>query len=147
VVDLIKRTETSEADFGSLDLRFHHVGVACRDLDVEMGPLLIMGYHVEENDFIDPIQGVRGRFLSGQSPRLELLVALPGSRVLDPWLKSSARFYHLGYETPSLQQAISTLLARDAILAVEPVQSVAFPGRRIAFLMLPTMLLIELIGP
>ncbi len=140
-------TEVVGADLDGLDLKFHHVGIACRDLDVEMGPWLMMGYQVEGDDFVDPIKGVHGRFRSGQSPRLELLAALPGSRVLDPWLKTRARFYHLAYETPVLQQVVSTMLARDAILAVEPVVSVAFPGRRIAFLMLPTMLLIELIGP
>lgn len=140
-------TGTPGVDLGGMDLAFHHVGVACRDLDAEMGPLLGMGYRIEGDDIVDAAQGVRARFLSGQSPRLELLVALPGSRVLDPWLKSAARFYHLGYETSSIQQAISTLLDRGAILAAEPVPAVAFPGRRVAFLMLPTMLLIELIGP
>ena len=88
-----------------------------------------------------------GDFAPDSRPGWNCSPALPGSRVLDPWLKTRARFYHLAYETPALQQVVSTMLARDAILAVEPVVSVAFPGRRIAFLMLPTMLLIELIGP
>ena len=49
-------------------LSFHHIGVACKDLQVETEKLNILGYEREGDDFIDPIQGVKGRFLSGQVP-------------------------------------------------------------------------------
>jgi methylmalonyl-CoA/ethylmalonyl-CoA epimerase len=134
-------------DLGGLELTFHHVGVACRDLDRETGPLLAMGYRVEGDDFIDPVQGVRGRFLGGQSPRLELLTPLPGSAVLEPWLKARVKFYHLAYETPTLEAAVSRAIAGNAKLVVGPVRSVAFEGRRIAFVMLQNMIMVEFIGP
>jgi hypothetical protein len=67
-------------------LSFHHIGVACKDLGMETDKLKILGYAREGDDFIDPIQGVKGRFLSGQMPRLELLVPLYPDSVLSPWL-------------------------------------------------------------
>ena len=54
-------------------LRFHHVGVACEDIEVESARWLVLGYVRDGEPFEDPRQGVRGVFLAGQSPRLELL--------------------------------------------------------------------------
>ena len=55
--------------------KFHHLGVACLDLDKESKPWVTLGYRPEAPDFEDTIQQVRGRFLIGAGPRLELLVA------------------------------------------------------------------------
>lgn len=131
-----------------LGLAFHHVGVACRDLDREAAPLLALGFRAEGDDFTDPVQGVRGRFLVGPGPRLELLAPLPGRPTLDPWLGSKVKFYHLAYETRDLDAAVAAVLDRcRAKPVVAPVASVAFAPRRIAFVMLPTLALVELIGP
>jgi methylmalonyl-CoA/ethylmalonyl-CoA epimerase len=127
-------------------LEFHHIGVACKDLDAETEKLKILGYSIEGDDFIDPIQGVKGRFLTGQTPRLELLVPLAGDSVLSPWLESNVKMYHLAYETSSLVDTIQKLCAQRGRLAVKPVPAVAFNNREIAFVMLPNMLLIELIA-
>ena len=127
-------------------LNFHHIGVACKDLDAETAKLKIMGYAIEGDDFIDPIQGVKGRFLAGQTPRLELLVPLAGDSVLAPWLTSNVKMYHLAYETDSLADTIGQLCAQRGRLVVKPVPAVAFDHREIAFIMLPNMLLIELIS-
>ena len=127
-------------------LSFHHIGVACKDLETETDKLKILGYSIEGDDFIDPIQGVKGRFLTGQTPRLELLVPLSTDSVLSPWLKSNVKMYHLAYETNSLEGAIQKLCAQRGRLVVKPVPAVAFNNREIAFIMLPNMLLVELIA-
>ena len=128
-------------------LVFHHVGVASSDLARETAQLALLGYHPEGDEFVDPLQGVRGLFLAGQSPRLELLSPLATKGVLEPWIKSSTKLYHLAYQTPDLPQAIAELRQYRAKLVVDPVPAVAFGGRQIAFVMLPNMLLVELIGP
>ena len=127
-------------------LSFHHIGVACKDLDLETDRLKILGYSIEGRDFIDPIQGVKGRFLSGQNPRLELLISLSEDSPLSPWLKSKTKMYHLAYETTSLESAIQKICAQRGKLVVKPVPAVAFNNREIAFIMLPNMLLVELIS-
>ena len=127
-------------------LAFHHIGVACRNLDAEERVYALMGYAREGTDFEDPIQGIGGRFLTGPGPRLELLIELPGSGVLTPWLRKGIRLYHLAWMTQDLSQASAALVADKARVVVAPVPAVAFGGRNISFLMLPNHQMIELIS-
>lgn len=124
---------------------FHHFGIACKDLDREQAQYELLGYEPEGADFSDAVQGIRGRFLVGGGPRLELLVALPGSTVLDPWLQAGHRIYQQAFEVDDLAEAIEFLEGKGARTVVEPVPAVAFEGRQIAFLMQRNMAMIELI--
>jgi methylmalonyl-CoA/ethylmalonyl-CoA epimerase len=126
-------------------LRFHHIGIACRDLDLEAAALSALGYHAESDDFTDPRQGIRGRIVVGPGPRLELLTQLEGSRVLEPWLAKGVKAYHQGYEVSELDAEIERLKSAGAIVVSPPQPAVAFGGRRITFLMLKTLFLVELI--
>ena len=128
-------------------LQFHHIGLACTNLDAETRKLASLGYYIEADDFTDPIQGIHGRFLVGQVPRLELLVPIDKAEsCLTPWLKSGTKMYHLAYETDAVEDAIEQLSTQRAKVVVHPVPAVAFDNRKIAFVMLPNMLLIELIS-
>lgn len=126
-------------------LRFHHVGVACRDLEAEERMYAQIGYTREGDDFEDPIQGVRGRFLIGGGPRLELLSELPGSTVLTPWLRKGVKMYHFAYEVSDLTAADTSVVSFGAKQLVAPSPAVAFAGRCIAFYMLPNGFVIEFI--
>lgn len=128
-----------------MKLDFHHIGVACLDLQSETRRFEILGYTPEGPDFTDPLQGVSGRFLVGGGPRMELLVPLSGDGVLTPWIKSGVKLYHLAYETPDLPSAIDFYRSHRSKIVVQPVEAVAFGGRLICFLMMPNMLLVELI--
>ena len=133
---------------GSDGLEFHHVGVACIDIRAEACHMTSLGYSPEGVEFSDARQGVRGLFLGGQSPRLELLQPLDGTAagVLTPWLKNDAKMYHIGYKVRALVGAIERVRACGGKLIVPPVPAVAFAGREIAFVMLPNRLLVELIS-
>ena len=127
-------------------LRFHHVGYACRNIDREMAAFTALGYEQEGPSFEDPIQGVRGVFMIGPGPRIELLAPLEGATVLDPYLKVAARLYHFAYETADLEAALAYMVAnKRAKITCRPVPSAAFSGRHIAFFMLPNLFLTELI--
>lgn len=126
-------------------LAFHHVGVACRSIEREARPLLALGYAHEGEVFEDPLQGIRGRFLAGAGPRMELLEPLPGSTTLDPFLSRGVKMYHHAYETPDLEAALEWHLSQRARTVSPPKPAVAFGGRRVAFLALPTLFIIELI--
>lgn len=126
-------------------MRFHHVGVACRDLDSEAKVMLTLGYRADGAAFTDPVQGIRGQFVSGPGPRLELLEQTVGSRVLEPWLAKGVKAYHFGYEVAALEAEVDRLKSVGAILVTPPQPAVAFGGRRISFLMLKNLLLVELI--
>jgi methylmalonyl-CoA/ethylmalonyl-CoA epimerase len=126
-------------------LAFHHLGVACTDLDREARAYALLGYRPEGPDFEDAVQGVRGRFLVGGGPRLELLVSLPGRAVLDPWLTGGSRIYHQAFTTTDLAASHADLRRAGARTVVAPVPATAFGGRRICFVMLRTMALVELV--
>jgi methylmalonyl-CoA/ethylmalonyl-CoA epimerase len=132
----------------SIDLVFHHVGVACADITAEAARLAPLGYVAEGAEFVDPDQGVRGIFLTGQAPRLELLEPLAGAKeeVLASWLRRDIKLYHLAYETHSLSASIERLRSARAKMVVPPIPAVAFGGREIAFLVMPNSMLIELIA-
>ena len=130
-----------------MPLSFHHVGVACRDLQVEMERLAPLGYVLEGSFFIDETQGVEGAFLVGGGPRLEILRPLHGQGVLTPWLKTGTKLYHLAYAVgDQLQEEASALRKQGAKMVVPPVAATAFGGAEICFLMMPNMLLVELIA-
>ncbi len=125
-------------------LTFHHLGVACAKIDDEIGVWTALGYRAEGVDFVDVAQGVRGLFMVGGGPRIELLEAIGGSDTLAPWLKRGVKIYHLGYIAASLSEAIAAFEAKGATLARAPTPSVYFKSR-IAFLLMPNLTLIELI--
>jgi methylmalonyl-CoA/ethylmalonyl-CoA epimerase len=126
-------------------LSFHHIGVACRDLAPETEAFGMLGYRVEGEDFVDPGQGIRGRFLVGPGPRLELLVGLPGSSVLDLWLDKGVKFYHQAFLVESLETSVGELRDQGGRIVLPSMPAVAFGGRQIAFVMLRNLALVELI--
>lgn len=127
------------------DLEFHHTGVACDAIAADEPAYIAMGFVPEGPAFEDPLQGVRGRFLSGTGTRIELLEDLPGATTLAPWRKAGVRLYHQGYLTADIESALERLRAARGILLRPPLPAVAFEGRRVAFVMLPGMLCVELI--
>lgn len=128
-----------------LGLSLHHLGVACRDIEVDSAQLELLGFAREGDDFEDPTQGIRGRFLVGAGVRLELLEDLEGSGVLVPWLAARTKIYHHAYETADLDASLEGLLNAGARVTRASVPAVAFDGRRVVFAMLPNLMLIELI--
>lgn len=128
------------------DLDFHHVGVACRNLDREQTVFEAMGYRLEGEPFEDPIQGIRGRFLTGVGPRVELVAPLGSDvNVLTNVLGHGVKMYHLAFTTSDMELSLDEAARARGKLMVAPVPAVAFGGQRIAFVFLPNMLLMELI--
>jgi len=136
---------TPALNLGPVSLAFHHVGLACTDIEQEADRLSLLGYRIEGAPFVDPMQGVRGVFVGGQAPRLELLEPHGSTGVLTPWLEADIKLYHLAYEAVDFDAALASLLEYRARLVVPPTPAVAFGGRAIAFVMLRNRLLVELI--
>ena len=123
----------------------HHLGVACRNVAADSAGLERLGFVREGEDFDDRRQGIKGRFLVGPGVRFELLEDLPGSNTLAPWLASRVRIYHQAYLVDDLDSSLARLLAAGARITRPPLPAVAFGGRRVAFAMLPELMLIELV--
>ncbi len=125
-------------------LAFHHLGIACADINEEIGVWAALGYRAASPPFVDVAQGVRGLFMIGGGPRVELLEANEGSKTLEPWLKRRVKIYHSGYIVRSLSLAMTALEAKGATVALAPMHSAYFESP-IAFLLMSNLALIELI--
>jgi methylmalonyl-CoA/ethylmalonyl-CoA epimerase len=126
--------------------RFHHIGVATESIARDETVYAQLGYEREGEEFIDSGQGVRGVFLVGPGPRLELLEPYDGSMTLEPWLRAGSRLYHQAYEVDDLDASLGS--ARKDLRAHvlrAPMPSPAFGGRPVSFLILRNRSVIELI--
>ncbi|HEX3727111.1 MAG TPA: VOC family protein [Pirellulales bacterium] len=126
-------------------LRFHHIGLACRDLAVDRRDHEFLGYVAEGEVFDDPLQRVRSLFMTLGPMRVELLEALDESSPLHAYLHRGVKIYHECFLCPDFDQALASLQSHRARLAGDPKPAIAFQNRRIAFVLLPSQTLIELI--
>lgn len=127
------------------EVRFHHLGIATESLQRDLPAYCALGYRSEGAVVVDERQGVRGQFLVGGGPRLELLEPLPGSQTLAPFLSRGIKCYHQAYEVESLDDSLAVLRAAGAKQLAPPVDSAPL-NRQIVFLVLPNRWIVELIG-
>jgi methylmalonyl-CoA/ethylmalonyl-CoA epimerase len=132
-------------------LRFHHLGVAVRDLVAAAESFQrLFGFRVLGGPIDDPIQSVTACFVGSGVPGeviYELVAPLAGAArsPIDRVLERGNTSYHVCYETPDLEATLTRFVAEDAVIVSGPVVAVAFEGRRIAWLLLPTRHLLELL--
>lgn len=127
------------------ELQFHHIGLACRDMAQDRRDHESLGYRSEGEAFEDPLQRIRGLFMTLGTMRVELLEPLDETSPLMDYLKRGIKIYHQCFECDDIASAIEDLQAHGARLVSPPQPAVAFDNRRIAFLLLPSRMLIELI--
>jgi methylmalonyl-CoA/ethylmalonyl-CoA epimerase len=127
---------------------FHHVGVAVRALSSAI-PVYekLFGYKVVKGPLDDPIQKVSACFLSrGEGDTMIELVAPFGpDSPIHGTLKKGGGAYHVCYQVPEINAAISHLTEVGAFLVSGPDPAVAFEMRPIAWLMTEAGLLVELL--
>ena len=127
---------------------FHHIGVACRNIDGEVPGLRLLGYTAEGDAIEDPVQKVLVRFFTGGGPRIELVEPASSASPVSGLIKSGTRLYHLAYQVPDFDAAIADLERQQFRCVSPPAPAAAFGMRRIVFLLADTGMLIELIeGP
>jgi methylmalonyl-CoA/ethylmalonyl-CoA epimerase len=127
------------------DLKFHHIGLACRDLAKDRRDHELLGYRAEGEEFADPLQRIRGLFMTLGPMRVELLAPLDETSPLTAYLKRGIKIYHQCFVCGNLAHSIEVLEAHGARVVSAPKPAVAFENRLIAFLILPSQMLIELI--
>ena len=127
------------------NLTFHHLGYATNKIEDEIEYFFKLGYELESDFFEDELQGIRGCFLVGNGPRLELLENLSNSKTLDPWLESKIKMYHIAYTTKNLNFSINLAKENKGKLIAPPTTSIAFKGNQIAFVSFRNAPLLELI--
>ena len=126
------------------DWRLHHVGIATRGFAGLARRLAAVGFE-PEREFSDPAQGITGLFTTAGDLRLELLAPLDGDPTLDAWLTAGNRMYQVAVEVDDLEGEIRSVQDAGGRLVRAPLPAVAFDGRRVAFLMVGTGFLLELV--
>lgn len=126
-------------------LSFHHVGYATKNISNEINFFLNMGYVLESDYFEDTLQGVRGCFMHGNGPRIELLENLPNHHTLDTWIENGIKMYHMAFLCDNLNSNIEIFIKSGSKVVCKPTPAAAFNGRKICFIMLKNFQLIELI--
>ena len=131
--------------------RCHHLGVAVPEVESAI-PLYerLLGRRLLSGPFDDPIQKVRVCFLGDGSAGdvvIELIAPLAGAddAPVHQHLKKGLGAYHICYEVARMDEAIADLRKKGCLLVSGPVPAVAFKGKQIAWLLMPTRQLIELV--
>ena len=129
--------------------RFHHFGLATRNMAQSAAFLTAGGYRIGEWVF-DPEQSVTLAFAEHPSmPSVELIAAKDGvPSPVDNLLKSAAAaVYHLGYGCVSLETAVEELKTGGfrAMRVSPPKPAILFGGARVAFYFIREFGLVELI--
>ncbi|MEK5164492.1 VOC family protein [Paenibacillus sp. FSL R5-0527] len=126
-------------------LMFHHIGLAARSLEPERQAHLLLGYEQEGEVFHDPVQQINGVFMRHRNIRIEIVEPAGEVSPIHEILVRGHKMYHQCYECTDIQATIDLLVSEGAHVLRSPVPAVAFQGRSIAFLIMPTLLIVELI--
>jgi len=126
-------------------LVFHHIGIASNSIIVEEIFFSFLGYSREGEIFKDDVQKIRGVFMTLGTMRVEILEPISEDSPLYSFIQHGIKMYHQAFICDDLLTTINSMEAQGAHLMVPPVSAVAFGGRKISFLMLKNMMLVELI--
>ncbi len=111
---------------------FHHVGIACKDIEKELAKLKKIHLIIEQSDIVfDPLQNVHLCMITTEgSFKMELVAG----ETVEPFLKKGITNYHLCYETENIEEEIKRLIANGALLVSASKPAVLFDGKHVAFL-------------
>jgi methylmalonyl-CoA/ethylmalonyl-CoA epimerase len=130
-------------------LKLHHVGYVVNDIEkAAAGFAGSVGAHWDGKIVADPLQGARVSFLttSPEDAQIELVepdsAGAPTARFLR---ERGEGMHHLCYEVRDLTATLQAMRAAGSLLAKPPKPAAAFGGRRIAWLLTPEKLLLELL--
>ena len=126
--------------------RFHHIGVAVRDLNATASVYEQGGYKRSQSVY-DPVQNVNICWLTRDgAPIVELLAPVDEKSPVNKTLeKVGVSPYHCCYVVDNLEEAVSELRKQKYIVVSNPAQAVAFCGSRVCFLFNKNIGLIELV--
>jgi len=127
-------------------MKFHHIGVAVKDINATASVYEQGGYKRSSSVF-DPIQNVNICWLTKDgAPTVELLAPVDEKSPVNKTLeKVGVSPYHCCYIVDNVEDVASELRKQKYIMVSKPVEAVAFCGSRVCFLFNKNMGLIELV--
>ena len=127
-------------------LKFHHIGVATKDIDATASVYEQGGYRRSAIIF-DPIQNVSICWLTKEgAPIVELLAPAEEKSPVNKTLeKNGVTPYHCCYVVDNIEETVAELKKQRYVMVSKPADAVAFKGSRVCFLFNKNVGLIELV--
>lgn len=127
-------------------MKFHHIGVAVKDISATAAVYVTGGYKQSDTIF-DPIQNVNICWLTKENmPVVELLEPVdetsPVNKILE---KNGVTPYHTCYIVNEIELAMKELRKLKYIVVSKPAEAVAIHGCKVCFLFNKNVGLIELV--
>ena len=145
-------TALDSSPSADISLQLHHIGVVVASIEAHRDFYLNAPQYEQRTEVIhDPVQTAYVQFFlrPGADHYLELVA--PDGEASKLWTASrkGIPLNHLCYSCRDICRTVSSLVESRCFLIQEPIEAVAFGGRRIAWLLSPDRLLIELVkqGP
>jgi|SRR5579884_3610457 len=134
------------------ELQLHHIGIVVPEIEPRRQFYVdVLGYQEQTAIIHDPVQTAYVQFFSMPNGGHYLELVAPDSEVskLANASRKGQPLSHLCYSCDNIEAAIHHLNKSGCFTLQEPVPATAFDGRRIAWLMSKTGLLMELVerGP
>ena len=131
-----------------IPLQLHHVGIAVADI-AAAAPVYVnrYGYAIASAIIHDPTQTAFVQFLrlAADSSFLELVAPDGPASKLAGAVAKGGGLNHLCYATSEIEETVRELRRNGLLLLQAPVPAVAFPGRRIAWMIGKDRIPIELV--
>jgi len=126
--------------------KFHHIGMAVKDIDATASIYEQGGYKRSASIF-DPIQNVNICWLTKDGmPTVELLAPVDETSPVNKTLeKNGVTPYHTCYVVENIEEAVAQLRKQKYAMVSNPAEAVAFCGSRVCFLFNKNVGLIELV--
>jgi methylmalonyl-CoA/ethylmalonyl-CoA epimerase len=132
----------------SPSLALHHVGIAVADVATATTLYIQrLGYIVASPIIHDPAQTAFVQFLKlpGEASFLELVAPDSYASKLSAVVSKGGGLNHLCYSTKDIEAAVEHLRSTGMVTICEPVEAVAFPGRKIAWMLGTDRVPVELV--
>lgn len=119
-------------------LQLHHIGVLVKDIDKSAFDYVSkFGYKIQSIVIHDPVQTAFVQFLKldGDDSYMELITPDGPESKLVTALKKGGGLNHFCYQTDNIEASLQDLALKSMFILQQPVDAVAFPNRKIAWLM------------
>lgn len=115
-------------------MKFHHVGVACKDIQAELQNIRKLHTIIEETPVVfDENQQAELCMITVEDG---LNIELVSGKPVQNLLKKNISYYHICYEVEDIDQSIENLVENGGMLISPPKEAILFNNRKVAFLML-----------
>lgn len=113
-------------------MKFHHVGVACKNIAEEIRNISTIHQVIEKSPTVfDPEQNAELALLTlADGARIELI----SGKQVETLLKKNISYYHLCFEVDDIHAEVERLVNAGAFLISAPRPAMLFNNREVAFL-------------